>query len=116
MADLFSQPPFVDRPDLLQKNDRITRKTAVGRHVYVRRKARFAHPARYRGGDDRRAVPVADVVLYDKYRTKHSLLGSDDRRKIRVISTPSCYLHFRAPVVTADKIVPAAGRRMLAGI
>ena len=59
----------------------------------MRRQPRFAHAARYRRSNDRRAVFVADIVLYDKYGSDSALLRADDRRQIGEKYISSFYSH-----------------------
>ena len=94
MAHLFSEPPFVYRPDLLEQNDRVALEPDLfSVYVDMRRQFRFAEPARYRRGDDGRRVFVAYVVLNDKNGSHPALFAPDDGRQIRKINISSFYGH-----------------------
>ena len=94
MSDLLLEPALVDSPHLFEQYNGIPRQTAAGRHAYMRGQARLRYLARYSGGYDRGTVFVSHVVLYDKYRAKSSLFGTDHRRQLRVKNISSYYLHF----------------------
>ena len=66
---LLSQPFFIQGPDLLQQDHGILGQAVIhGGQLNVRRELGLAGLGCDGGGDHRRAVPVACVVLDDKDR------------------------------------------------
>ena len=85
MSHLLPQTAFIQCTDLFQQDDRVLGKPdTVGINIDVRGQAGLAHPGGNGGGNNRRAVAVADVVLDDQHRAQTSLLGTDNRAEISV--------------------------------
>lgn len=79
MAYVLFQPPFVDRPDLFQKNDRILYDLIVFCTDFdMRRQLCLIHLRCNSRTDDRRAVAVPYIVLDHKDRADPALLRTDD--------------------------------------
>lgn len=78
MGDFVGKPLLVDRPNLLQKNDRIAIKA-------MRRRVDFHVCGQLRllnlGGDGCHdhggTEPIADIILNDQHRSDATLLGTD---------------------------------------
>ena len=86
MPHFFSQPLFVERPNLFQKNDRIPAQPVVRRiHAYVRRQIRLSEFWSYCGGNHGRTVLVSEVILNYQNRSNASLFRSDNGAQIRVV-------------------------------
>lgn len=78
MSHFFPKPFFVQRSDLLQKNNAVFLKPeVVGEHVDVGRQLALVGSAGYCGGNDSGAVSVADVVLNYENGSYAALLGAD---------------------------------------
>ena len=68
-AHVLAQAALVKRADLLGQDDAVLCQTAaVGPHIDVGGQAVFVLTACDGGCNDGGAVPVADLILYDKYR------------------------------------------------
>ena len=94
MAYLVFEPFFVDGAKLLQKDDRILFDLIFpGKDLDVGRKLRLVHSRRDRSADDRRAVPVSNIVLDDQHRAHPALLRTDDRAEIGIINIASSDIH-----------------------
>ena len=73
------QTALIQRADLLGQNDAVLGQPAAVRpHADVRRQAVLVLAACDGCCNDRGAVPVADLILNDKYRTYAPLLGPHD--------------------------------------
>ena len=73
------QTALIQRADLLGLNDAVLGQPAAVRpHADVRRQAVLVLAACDGCRNDRGAVPVADLILNDKYRTYAPLLGPHD--------------------------------------
>ena len=73
------QTALIQRADLLGQNDAVLGQPAAVRpHADVRRQAVLVLAACDGCRNDRGAVPVADLILNDKYRTYAPLLGPHD--------------------------------------
>ena len=94
MSHFFLESAFVKRSHLLQKNHRILGKPCLfGIYVYMGGQVGFAHSGCNRRRNNRGAVPIANVVLYDQHRTKPSLLGSDHGTQIRIVNISAFDTH-----------------------
>lgn len=99
VTDLVAEAALVDCSYLLEKDHGVLRKAEfVGSHVDMGRQSRLAEAARDRGGDDSRAVSVADVVLNYKYRSLPALFASDDGAQICKINISSFNIHVVSPI------------------
>lgn len=99
--ELFLQPSFVNGSYLLQQDNRILRQSVpFSFDFYMRRKLCLIY---FRGNcrhDDRRAVPVAHVVLQNQYRPYSALFTAYHRRQIGVIDLAPFY-QFVSPSLAA---------------
>ena len=85
-SDPFAKAAFVDRSDLLQKNDRVLRQSVIsGGERDMSWEFCFSELARDRRGDDGGAVFIANVVLNDEDGSDAALFASDDRAQVGVI-------------------------------
>ena len=85
-ADALFQAAFIQRADLFQQNDGIPRKPEIRcRKFDMRGQFRLVDLARYRGGDDRGGILVADIVLHDENRAHSALLAADDGAQVRIV-------------------------------
>jgi hypothetical protein len=77
-ADVFSEPPFVNRADLLKQHDGITVKTVCCAHYAMGGESVLHALACNSGNDDRGAVSVSHVILDYQDRANAALLATDD--------------------------------------
>ena len=88
------QAAFVQRADLLGQDDAVFGQAAPVRpHPDMGRQAVFVLPGGDGGRDHSGAVPVADLILYDKYRPYPALFAAHHRAEIRIKNFASVYLH-----------------------
>ena len=86
----------------------VARQTVVRRGERdMRRQLRLVRLGRNRGGDHRRAVAVAGVVLDDEHRTHAALLAPDHGREVGVIDIASSDIGIHASFTLREE-VPAA--------
>lgn len=92
------QAGFIESAYLLEQNNAVPVEShASGFQLNVRGESGFADLTGDGGGDDGRRMPVADVILYNKYRAHPALLAADHRRQIGVIDLSSFDHVFHTP-------------------
>lgn len=78
MGDFVGEPLFVDRPNLLQKNDRIAIKAMRCRvDLHMRGQLCLLNLGGDGCHDHGRTEPVADIILNDQHWSDATLLGTD---------------------------------------
>ena len=83
MSNLVCQPLLINRPNLLQQNNRVTVESiCFGINLNVGGELCFLNLGCDGSHDNSRAEAVADIVLENEHRTHSTLLGTDDRREI----------------------------------
>ena len=90
LAHALAQAGFVDGAYLLEQDHAVAVQThALPGQLYMGRQPRLARLARYRGRDDRGAVPVARVVLNDEHRAHPALFAAHHRAKVGIVDVSS---------------------------
>ena len=84
LGEANAEAGFVQRADLLQKDDRITAQ-AVGADGHMGRQLRFRRAARDGCDDGRRTVAVAGVILQHENRSDTALLAAHNRTQVGAV-------------------------------
>ena len=105
-AGAFPQTALIEGTDLLSQNNAVLRQpAAVGADADMRRQAVFVLTACDGGCNDGGAMPVADLILYDKYRPYAPLLRSHDRAQVGVKNLSAVYFHRKdLPLLVTESI------------
>ena len=94
MADPLFETLLVNGTQLLQQDHRILDHVTFSRgQLHMGRQFCLVHAGSDGSTDHSGAVPVAHIVLNNKYRADASLLASHHRAKIRIKNIPSFNYH-----------------------
>ena len=78
--------------EIIEQDDAVPAQAVVARRqLYVRRQPGLSRLRGYRRGDNRRAVPVARVVLDDEHRPHAALLAAHYGAEVGVVDVSALY-------------------------
>ena len=102
----LAQPVLIQRADLFQQHHTVLGKAGICcPDVDMGGQAGFVQPGCNGRCNDGGAVPVADLILYDKYRPYAPLLRSHDRAQVGVKNLSAVYFHRKdLPLLVTESI------------